>query len=306
MKILNFGSLNIDYVYNVDHFVRPGETLSSDSLSVYSGGKGLNQSIALARAGAQVYHAGIAGKDGGFLLDILKESGVNTEYTKVSGDVNGHAIIQVDRKGQNCILLYGGTNQQITRGFVDEVFTGFQEGDWVLLQNEINETAYIMECARKKKMRIILNPSPMDDKILALPLDNVDLFILNEVEAAGLCGGKADESSLALLHGRFPGSSIVLTLGKAGAVYLGPEGILRHGIYRVPVVDTTAAGDTFTGYFISQTAAGEPPARALETASIASSLAVSKKGAAPSIPKIDEVLSSNLEQQGTVDGAEDK
>lgn len=293
MKILNYGSLNIDYVYGVDHFVASGETLSSDSLSVFCGGKGLNQSIALARAGSQVYHAGAVGKDGTILLDALKKSGVNTGYVRSEDGVSGHAIIQVNRKGQNCILLFGGTNQTIRREDVDAALSGFAAGDWLLLQNEISEIAYIMETAHKKGMKIVLNPSPMNEKILALPLEYVDVFILNEVEAEAICGEAVDENSVDTLAVKFPGSSIVLTLGSRGAVFYGREGRFSQGIYDYPVVDTTAAGDTFTGYFLTEYANGRTPAYALELASVASSIAVSRKGAEPSIPTADEVMSAH-------------
>lgn len=298
MKILNFGSLNVDYVYEVDHFVRGGETISSRNLSLYAGGKGLNQSVALARAGSMVYHAGIVGQDGDMLLDMLSKSSVQTDFVKKDqAAISGHALIQVDKQGQNCILLYGGTNQMLTRPWIDQVLGSFGEGDWLVLQNEVNELAYIMEKAKSQGLKIVLNPSPMDEKIAGLPLELVDLFMLNEIEAAGILGDQKEMSpkaALDLLQQRYPKSAIVLTLGSAGAVYRGPEGEFSHGIYKVPVVDTTAAGDTFTGYFVTEIARGVDPKRALATASVASSIAVSRKGAAPSIPTLTEVKESAL------------
>ena len=185
MKVLCFGSLNIDYTYKVDHFVKKGETLSSDALHVFGGGKGLNQSVALAKAGCEVYHAGAIGEDGLFLLDMLKSSGAKTDYVKILKDEKtGHAIIQNDRSGDNCILLYGGANQAMNKSQVDEVLSHFEKGDYIVLQNEINELTYIVEKAHERGMIIILNPSPMNEKILALPLEVVDYFILNEIEAA--------------------------------------------------------------------------------------------------------------------------
>ena len=295
MKILNFGSLNIDNVYSVDHFVKPGETLSSDSLSVFCGGKGLNQSLALARAGADVYHAGMAGRDGAMLLDVMEKSGVHIQYVKITEGATGHAIIQVNRSGQNCILLYGGANQQVTEEFAEEVLSHFDKGDWLLLQNEISSVGSIIKAAKRKGMTVVLNPSPMNEKILEMPLELVDYFILNEVEAAGLCGCEQTEKMADELRNKFPGAKIVLTLGSKGAVYQDEDIRAAHGIYNVPVVDTTAAGDTFTGYFIEQISGGGSPEKALELASKASSLAVSRKGAEPSIPLMDEVLSSRLE-----------
>lgn len=116
MKVLNFGSLNMDYVYDVPHFVQPGETISSSSRSVFAGGKGLNQSVALAKAGAETYHAGCVGYDGDILKEILADAGVNTEYIlEEKNEQSGHTIIQVEPNGQNCIIVFGGTNHRIMR-----------------------------------------------------------------------------------------------------------------------------------------------------------------------------------------------
>ena len=184
MKILNFGSLNVDYVYKLPHIVAKGETISSRSLNIYPGGKGLNQSIALGRAGAEVYHAGAIGEDGKFLVDFLESAGVNTKFIKIHSDIkSGHAIIQNDADGDNCIILYGGANQAITREQIDRTLEEFESGDYLILQNEINELNYIVEKAHQIGMQIVLNPSPMDEKITALPLEYIDYFLLNEIEA---------------------------------------------------------------------------------------------------------------------------
>ena len=223
MKVLNFGSLNIDYTYQVDHFVRAGETMSSESLQVFSGGKGLNQSIALSKAGADVWHAGAVGAgDGDFLIEQMKKAGVHTELIEHLDGQTGHAIIQKDPAGQNCILLYGGANQRITREMVDRVLTQFEADDFLILQNEISEIGYIMEKAHEKGMKIVLNPSPMNAKILSYPLEYVDYFLLNEVEASDICGIEATKDPQALMNGlvkRFPEAKIVLTLGGDGSVY---------------------------------------------------------------------------------------
>ncbi|RPF47596.1 ribokinase [Hydrogenoanaerobacterium saccharovorans] len=296
MKLLNFGSLNIDYVYKVDHFVRPGETMSSESRQTFCGGKGLNQTIALARAGVQVYHAGAVGKaDGEMLLEALKKNNVNIDFVKQCEDIaTGHAIIQVNRSGQNCIMLYGGANQTMTKEHIDETLAGFSADDFLILQNEINNLGYIMEQAHKKGLVIVLNPSPMNEKILALPLEFVDYFMLNEVEAADICGEESKDNLLGSLSRKYPKAKIVLTLGKHGVQYKDGEQILSHGIYKVPVVDTTAAGDTFTGFFIGSLAQGYAAEEALRLASVASSIAVSRQGAESSIPYMDEVKNSNL------------
>lgn len=293
VKILNFGSLNIDYTYQVEHFVRAGETLSSSSMQMFSGGKGLNQSIALSRAGAEVWHAGAVGDgDGEFLLEELREAGVHTEWIAHTQGRTGHAIIQKDCGGQNCILLYGGANQEISKKMADRVMEEFEAGDFVILQNEISEIGYIMEKAHEKGMKIVLNPSPMDGKIRTYPLQYVDYFLLNEIEASDLCPGISSEDAKLLmgaLSRRFPQAKIVLTLGGDGSVYRDGELLLKQGIYTVPVVDTTAAGDTFTGYFIGGLQRGEEAGLALEHAAKAAAIAVSRPGAAPSVPTRDEV-----------------
>ena len=145
MKILNFGSCNIDFVYNLDHIVAIGETETSNSMQVFPGGKGLNQSVALAKAGMEVYHAGCIGTDGEMLTDVLESNGVDISNIKKVDEKTGHAVIQVSRNGDNSIFLYPGSNAKITEKFVDEVLDKFQKGDMLLLQNEINKIDYIIE-----------------------------------------------------------------------------------------------------------------------------------------------------------------
>ena len=291
MKILNYGSLNIDYTYSVDHFVRGGETMSSEEMHVFSGGKGLNQSIALSKSGAEVWHAGAIGTgDGDFLIRQLKEAGVNTEYISVLDGKTGHAIIQKAKDGGNCILLFGGANQKSTREMVDGVMDHFEKGDYLVLQNEISEIGYIMERAREKGMVLVFNPSPMDDKISSYPLEYVDYFLLNEIEAGDICGEQGSgEELLQKLSDKFPASKIVLTLGGDGSLYRDGQRILTQGIYKVPVADTTAAGDTFTGFLIGGLVQGLDAGEALDLAAKAAAIAVSRPGAAPSIPSREEV-----------------
>ena len=286
MKILSYGSLNIDNVYTVDHFVRSGETMSSLQMEVFSGGKGLNQSIALAKSGVSVWHAGAVGKkDGDFLLEQLEEVGVHVELISKLPVKTGHAIIQRNKEGQNCILLFGGANQQVTKEQVDDVMEQFSEGDFLILQNEISEIGYIMQKAHEKKMKIVLNPSP------TYPLAYVDYFILNEIEARDLCGhDETGDELLELLAEKFPMAKIVLTLGEDGAIYKDQETVIRQPIFKVDVVDTTAAGDTFTGFFIGGLVLGETPQTAMKNAAKASSIAVTRLGAAPSIPYRKELF----------------
>ena len=295
MKILSFGSLNIDYVYSVPHFVKKGETLSAKELNVYTGGKGLNQSIALARAGVETYQAGAIGTDGMFLLEQLKEAGVKTDLVKILDDVRtGNAIIQNDDDGDNCIVLFGGANQAITKEQVDEVFKDFTNEDYLLIQNEINELSYIVEKAKEEGMKIILNPSPMNEKIMKLPLDQIDYFILNEIEAMQILKmDKPEEIDgkyiASLLHERFKDATIVLTLGSEGSVCISDDEYVEQSIYKVKAIDTTAAGDTYTGYFIAGILNGKTIKESMDIASKASAIAVTRQGAAPSIPVLGEV-----------------
>lgn len=292
MKVLCFGSLNIDYTYRVSHFVRQGETLAAESLQVFSGGKGLNQAVALARAGAETWMAGAVGEDGRFLLEELAAAGVRTDHVCVlQQERTGNAIIQNDRAGDNCILLYGGANRAVTEGQVDAVLQHFGAGDWLLLQNEINQLPYIMRQAHARGMKIAFNPSPMEARVLEYPLESVDLFLLNRVEAAQLAGtdGADEQALLAALLGRFSRAAMVLTLGADGAVYTDGAETVQQAAYPVQAVDTTAAGDTFTGFFLAARMRGEGAPRAMELASRAAAIAVTRRGAAPSIPTFAEV-----------------
>ena len=299
-QILNFGSLNQDKTYHVKDFVQAGETILAQGYEVFCGGKGLNQSIAAARAsGAAVYHGGAVGTDGGALKEVLRESGVDIRYLQTLEGPSGHALIQINEKGQNCIVVYGGTNVQLTRPYIDGVLEHFGAGDFLILQNEINEVPYIMEQAHGRGMTVVFNPSPITSTLCQeYPLEFVDYFILNEIEGAALSGGGAsNQEILEGLHQRFPHAAIVLTVGEQGVLYAHGKQRLSRGIYSVPVVDTTAAGDTFCGYFVASMAQGLSVEEGLRRASAASAMAVSVMGAAPSIPTQSQVQAF-LEDRG--------
>lgn len=276
---MNIGSINIDNVYKLDHLLRPGETLASSELAIYPGGKGLNQSVALARARARVWHAGRVGADGAAPVEAMRSAGVNVDFVDDSAAVSGHAIIQVDARGENCILLYAGANHELDAAFIDRVLEPFAAGDILLLQNEVSGNAYAMQAAHARGMKIAINPAPIGPEIGVYPLELVSWLILNEIEGQALSGRSEPERILDELRGRYPGAAIILTVGRDGALYDDGRERLSHGIYEVPVVDTTAAGDTFTGYFLARVTAGDSPAEALRVASVASSIAVSRRGA---------------------------
>ena len=292
MKVLNFGSLNIDYVYRVPHFVQRGETLFSTERNIFSGGKGLNQSVALSRAGLDVYHAGCIGTEGTLLTEELHRAGVDTTYVRVLEEVpSGHTVIQNAEDGDNCILLFGGANQEITTEQIDETLKGFAAGDYLVLQNEINNLAYLMLKAHEQGMKVVLNPSPMNEEILKLPLHTVSVFFVNEIEASQLTGVAADDADrlVTALREHFPDARVVLTLGANGSRYLDGDAVISQNVFPVQAVDTTAAGDTFTGFFLAGIIEGKAPDKALELAARAAAISVTRQGAAPSIPTREEV-----------------
>lgn len=291
MRILNFGSLNFDKVYDVAHFASGGETILSRGYGEFLGGKGLNQSVALARAGAEVYHAGAIGADGDALRSVLEKSGVDTRYLRQVDTVSGHAIIQRS-EGQNCIIVCGGANQCVTREQIRDTLADFGPEDWLLLQNEISNVPFAIEEAKRMGMKVAFNASPITDELLSYPLDQVDCFIINEVEGKALAQmeGEDDLQILDALSVRFPDAIIVLTVGEKGVLYREGDMRLSHNSYPVHVVDTTAAGDTFCGYFLAGVSRKLSQEKILEMASKASAIAVSRYGAEPSIPRWNEVM----------------
>ena len=297
-RILNFGSLNLDQVYRVDAFVQPGETKSSLSLETHCGGKGLNQSVAAARAGAEVWHAGMIGCDGDMLYEKLRENGVNLSLTERADGVSGHAIIQVDNKGQNCILLYGGTNQALTEDYIDRALAAFGSEGLVLVQNETNLVGAIMQKAHARGLKVAINASPMDEKILTYPLELVDWLVVNEIEGAAIANCEFEVDILPQLAKRYPNMNVLLTLGKRGAICARGQERATNGIYSVKVVDTTAAGDTFLGYFLTEALDCKSLSDALNLATAASSLCVQVMGASDSVPLRSEVL--HAIEQGTL------
>ena len=295
MKVLNIGSMNLDLVYSVDHIVQPGETEASFALDTFLGGKGLNQSMALAKAGVEVYQGGMIGEDGQVFLDACAEYGVKADYIRTVPGKSGHAVIQRDKNAQNCILLYGGANQMLTEEYVDSVLANFDAGDILLLQNEVNQMPYIVEKAYEKGMQIALNPSPFNEKLSAVDMAKISIFLLNEVEGNQITGLTNPDEIIAEMLRRFPKAKVVLTLGKDGAVYADAEQKHFQPIFKVQAVDTTAAGDTFTGYFLAGLLSGMPVPEILKMSAKASSIAVTRAGAVPSIPYRDEVLSALAE-----------
>ena len=282
-KILNIGSLNLDYVYAVPHFVEAGETLLSSRRDVFPGGKGLNQTVAAARAGAKVCHGGAVGGDGDMLLDLLQSAGADVSAVARVDVPTGHAIIQVSPQGENAIIILGGANRAVSDETVEAALDKVDPGDILLLQNEINGLDRIIRRAAQKGLRILFNPAPMETAVKDLPLELLDTLVVNEGE------GKALAGDMDALKAAYPDQKILLTQGSRGAsLWTGTE-LLFQPAFPVQAVDTTAAGDCFLGYYAAALAEDLPYARALQLAAAASALAVQKQGAAPSIPMRGEV-----------------
>lgn len=288
-QILNFGSLNIDKVYSLDHIVNEGETIPAVSYNEGMGGKGLNQSIALKRAGADLIHAGFVGEDDGdILLDYMAENEIDFLVKKVSGN-SGHAIIQVDKDANNSIIVEAGANKKIDKSYIDQVLAEFEEGDYLLLQNEISNLPYIVDVASKRKMKIFLNPSPVDETIKTIDFNKIDTLILNETEAYDLSGYENPDQIINYFRKNYKDLNIVLTLGKDGGIYSSKDMEIKFSSFKTKTIDTTGAGDTFLGYFLASISKGEDVEKSLKLASLAAGLACSKKGAAISIPSLKEV-----------------
>jgi len=289
MKLINFGSLNIDRVYQVEHLVRPGETITSTQYQEFCGGKGLNQSIALARAGIEVFHAGKIGVDGALLVKFLADNGVNVSLVFKGNSLTGHAIIQVDANGENSIVLYAGENRALTIEEVISVIDQAEAGDFLLLQNEINFIEEIIRQASSKGLSIVFNPAPMTPEILSLPLEQVGWLMVNEVEGKAIAGKSEPSQIMDEILDRYPTLSLVLTLGGNGVYFSDANNRYFVPAEEVDPIDTTAAGDTFIGYFISEIVKGSSVQESLITANKAAALCVTRLGAADSIPNRSEL-----------------
>ncbi len=291
--IHNLGSLNLDHVYQLPRFVKAGETLSVPEYQRFVGGKGLNQSVALARAGAMVKHIGKVGADGEILLQALEASGVDiSQVQQESALSSGHAVIQVNAEGENCILVFGGSNQKIHREEIVSALSHAEPGHLALTQNETNEVPFLIEEAKRKGCLIAFNPAPFTSEVRDYPLELLDFLILNESELLELCPGDMDnEQRIQCLSDRHANLTIVLTLGKQGALLRRGEEVLYQEGFSVEAVDTTAAGDTFIGYFLAAKMENRSNDDALRLGCKAASITVQRHGASPSIPMRHELES---------------
>lgn len=290
MKTLVLGSLNIDCTYRVSQLVQAKETVSALSFNRFCGGKGFNQAVALARAGMDVYFAGVIGADGDILQRGLEQENIHTDYLKISSQPTGHAVIQVDDRGENCIIVVAGANGEVSRTYIDEVLADFGTGDLIVMQNEVPNVDYAIEQAHEKGMVIALNPSPFNERMRRCPLDKVDYLLINEVEGKELTDRIEPNEILTYLKACYPQSAVILTLGEDGSRFAAKDGTVTEcAAMQCNAIDTTAAGDTFTGYFLSTYLQSFETYSALHRASVASAIAVSRMGAAVSIPFSNEV-----------------
>jgi len=287
MKILNFGSINKDFFYSVNDFVKPGETISSIKYNVKIGGKGLNQSVGISKAGQKIYHAGIINKDDTFILDRLKKWNINCENIVLGVNPTGHAIIQVDKNGENSIIIHGGANHDFDIKFIKSVLSKFDSGDILVLQNEINNIKEIIDRAHHKKMKIVFNPAPFNNEILSYDLNKISTLILNQTEGEALSKEKKPVNILRVLKSKFNNTEIILTLGEKGSLYSFKDELLKIKAHKVDTVDTTGAGDTFIGYYVAGIASKMNKKDNLKRASKAAAIATTKLGGAGSIPRIN-------------------
>ena len=288
-KIINFGSINIDHVYRVPHLVKPGETLSSLDLVTGLGGKGANQSVAIARAGVSVAHVGRVFKGDRWAVELLASTGVDTDNIALIEGASGHAIIQVDDQGENAIVLHGGANQSFSIADIESALNRNQQARYLLMQNETNLLAETFELAQAKGIKIVLNPAPMTDNIKDLPLAKLDTLIVNRGEAEALCGAADIDQMTQQMAALAPQTRVVVTLGGDGAMLLANGEVTHMNSPSVDVVDTTGAGDTFVGYFLAGVAEGMNDHDALQRACLAGSIAVTRQGAITAIPDRSEV-----------------
>lgn len=289
MQIFVIGSLNIDDVYHVPHFVQPGESVKTIDYQIFPGGRGLNQAIAVARARGEAHLGGSLGPDGLWLRELAEKEGIDTSRLHLSESPSGRAIIQVNPAGENSIIVHPGANGEITGEHVASFLTGGGAGDFLLLQNDASGVSEAIRTAKDQGLTVLFNAAPYTEEVKSYPLEMLDYLVVNETEGEALSGSPAPEAMTKRLRELYPKTEIVLTLGEQGCRYLGQELDLTVPAPVVRALDTTAAGDTFIGYFAVGLSQSATVSSALELAVQAASLAVTRPGAATSIPLRSEV-----------------
>jgi len=290
--IWNLGSINADNFYLLSHLPAAGETIAARDFRQGLGGKGANMSVAAARAGTRVMHIGALGADGGWALERLLEYGVETAHITLMEGVTGHANIAVDTNGENNIVLFPGTNHQITEEMIGAALSEASAGDWLLMQNETNGQRLAAQTGKTLGLRPAYAAAPFNvDAVMAI-VDKVDLLILNEVEAAQLRAATGSELR------QLPVADIVVTLGADGCEWVANKAhrVETYPAYRVEPVDTTGAGDTFTGYLVAGLDRGMSMPEAIDLAMRAGALMVTRHGTADVIPDLKEIGDHRFER----------
>ncbi|WP_170545773.1 ribokinase [Ruegeria arenilitoris] len=283
MTIWNLGSINADMIYDVPHLPGPGETLSANRLDRFLGGKGANMSVAAARAGAQVAHIGAVGPDGRWARDRLTEYGVDTRHIAEVDVPTGHAIIAVDAQGENNIILFPGSNHAITPDQLGQALSSASQGDLLVMQNETTLQVEAAKMARALGLTVCYAAAPFQAAAVQAVLPYLDFLFLNEVEAEQLRDATGQSvTDLKIEH-------VIVTLGSKGARYFHRGEASDFPAHKVQAVDTTGAGDTFTGYVLAGTDHGMPMAQAIAQANRAAALMVTRHGTADVIPDLKEV-----------------
>lgn len=284
MTIYNLGSINADNVYTVPHLPGPGETLAATGLRQGLGGKGANMSVAAARAAARVVHIGAVGPDGRWAAERLLEYGVDTHHIVQVAEVTGHANICVDTAGENVIILCAGANHAVPQAEIAKALSSANAGDFFVTQNETNAQAEAARMAHDLGLRVVYAAAPFSADAVRAVMPVLDLLVLNAVEAEQLCAETGSDT------GNLPVQDIVVTRGSEGCIWYS-AGAAPQVFPAIPVtpVDTTGAGDTFTGYLIAGLDRGMPMAQAIGLATRAGALMVMRHGTADVIPDLKEI-----------------
>lgn len=290
MTIFNLGSINTDHFYRLPHLPAPGETLAALGYARGLGGKGANQSVAVARAGGKVCHVGAIGPEGNWMSDRMEALGVDCTHVARIETVSGHAIINTDPSGENLIVIHPGANREIPPDAMITALGDASQGDYLILQNESSLQVEAARFARERGLFVVYSAAPFDAAATQQVLPYVSLLMLNEIEAAQLC------AALNCSVDALPVPYVCVTMGGKGAVWrdLKAETSAEVPAYSVEVADTTGAGDTFTGYLITGLSEGMEPIDAMRLASAAAALKVTRSGTADAIPDRDEVAAFML------------
>ena len=283
MAIFNLGSINIDYVYRLDSLPLAGETVAAQGLMVGLGGKGANQSIAIAKAGGDVRHIGAVGDGAQWATAKMREAGVDVSEVKTVEAPTGHAIINVDSAAENAIVLLEGANGTIAKDQINAALDTAVEGDWLLLQNETNNGLYAAQSAQARGMKVAYSAAPFSKEAVSEILPYADLLAVNEIEDEAI---RAELPEAAALLSKM---LVLVTKGAAGAECIDGTTITKVPAFTVKPVDTTGAGDTFLGYFLASLDNKETVEEALKRAAAASAIQVTREGAADAIPDAQEV-----------------